>query len=348
MKIGFFCYSLRGAGPRVRAKNLITGLAERTSHEPVLVTQTDSPFHHEGVETHRVLTTRNLVDPSTVLEIRRHMSDCDVIHVPVNFYQLLYVAALGLGPRVAGAGIQHEPHYRVLTRLVGVERMIETHEYVAQDWEDAGVDASYIYPAVDTDEFEPAGDSADQEFRDRLGVPPDNDMILFVGELKPWKGAGLMSELARELRDDPISVVIIGDGEQRHLFEDRADLIFEGFVDNDGLPDYYSAADVTVVPSKNESFSIVSLESIACGTPVVTTTSPSCIMSRLFRSRGTYLWTDREVGAVAQEIRTLLGDEERYERQVALGFETIDEMGLSISDAIRQYVSIYEEVAHDN
>ena len=36
-----------------------------------------------------------------------------------------------------------------------------------------------------------------------------------------------------------------------------------------GLADYYSAADITVMPSYHESFGLVALESMACGTPVI-------------------------------------------------------------------------------
>jgi D-inositol-3-phosphate glycosyltransferase len=37
------------------------------------------------------------------------------------------------------------------------------------------------------------------------------------------------------------------------------------------LPPYYSAADALVVPSYYESFGLVGLESLACGTPVAAT-----------------------------------------------------------------------------
>lgn len=347
MKIGFFCYSLSGAGPRVRAQNLITGLAERTSHDPVLVTSTDTSFEHDGVDVHRILSPTSLVDPRTAFKTRRLLSDCDIVHVPVNVFQLAYVSALGLGPRVAGAGIQHEPRYRLLTRVLGIERMIETHEFIAREWQSSGVPATYIYPAVNTDIFRPPNTDSGEPaaLRSRLEIPEHHDMVLFVGELKPLKGAEVVSELARRLQDDDISVVVVGDGERRHLFENRSDLIFEGFVENNDLPPYYRAADVTVVPSENESFSIVSLESIASGTPVVTTTSETCTMSRLFRERDTYVWTDRNAEAVAASVRDLLSDSEEYQRQVERGFETIDEMGLSISDALNKYINVYETVA---
>ena len=51
----------------------------------------------------------------------------------------------------------------------------------------------------------------------------------------------------------------------------RHSVDFLGSVDQSKLPSFYNAADVTVVPSYYESFSLVALESLACGTPVITT-----------------------------------------------------------------------------
>jgi D-inositol-3-phosphate glycosyltransferase len=44
---------------------------------------------------------------------------------------------------------------------------------------------------------------------------------------------------------------------------------FLGKRDQDSLPYYYSAAETVVVPSHYESFGMVALEAMACGTPVV-------------------------------------------------------------------------------
>lgn len=46
---------------------------------------------------------------------------------------------------------------------------------------------------------------------------------------------------------------------------------FVGAVAHEELPTYYSAADVSVMPSSYESFGLVAVESLACGTPVVAT-----------------------------------------------------------------------------
>jgi D-inositol-3-phosphate glycosyltransferase len=46
-------------------------------------------------------------------------------------------------------------------------------------------------------------------------------------------------------------------------------IIFLGKRSQDSLPYYYSSAEVVVVPSHYESFGMVALEAMACGTPVV-------------------------------------------------------------------------------
>ena len=55
----------------------------------------------------------------------------------------------------------------------------------------------------------------------------------------------------------------------RLRIQDR--VTFTGAVPHERLPTYYAAADVTVMPSSYESFGLVAVESLACGTPVVAT-----------------------------------------------------------------------------
>ena len=63
--------------------------------------------------------------------------------------------------------------------------------------------------------------------------------------------------------------------EMARLHRLRAELGIEELVtflgkrDQDTLPYYYSAAEVVVMPSHYESFGMVALEAMACGTPVI-------------------------------------------------------------------------------
>lgn len=111
----------------------------------------------------------------------------------------------------------------------------------------------------------------------------DDRIILFVGRIDPLKGIDRLLEAVACLPDTRgLRLMIVGgDGQSESEIERlhqlaRAlgiqDLVtFLGLIKHERMPYFYSAADVCVVPSYYESFGLVALESLACGTPVVTT-----------------------------------------------------------------------------
>ena len=119
--------------------------------------------------------------------------------------------------------------------------------------------------------------------RQRLGFDEDESIVLYVGRFDPIKGIDrLLEAMAYLKRLKRTRVVIIGgDGpgtpEYQNLqqlsakFGIQKSVHFVGRVEQDQLPPYYNAADALVVPSYYESFGLVGLESLACGTPVVAT-----------------------------------------------------------------------------
>jgi len=63
--------------------------------------------------------------------------------------------------------------------------------------------------------------------------------------------------------------IIVGDGPYRAELEVKyPDVIFTGVKRGRDLADYYANADVFVFPSKSDTFGVVMIESMACGTPV--------------------------------------------------------------------------------
>jgi D-inositol-3-phosphate glycosyltransferase len=120
--------------------------------------------------------------------------------------------------------------------------------------------------------------------RRRLGIPQDRRVVLFVGRFAALKGTdtllGAMADLVPQISNLQL-VVVGGDGPastpSRSLtrlaevlrIQDR--VWFAGRVEQGELPIYYSAADLLAVPSHYESFGLVVLEALACGTPVAAT-----------------------------------------------------------------------------
>jgi glycosyltransferase involved in cell wall biosynthesis len=134
-----------------------------------------------------------------------------------------------------------------------------------------------IHPGVDLDHFTPGDKEA---ARSRLGVPGDGPVVVTVRRLVPRMGLDVMVEAWAEVTsklDGDAHWVVVGDGPSRASLEAQVarlhmeeSIHFIGEVDEDLLVECYRAADLSVVPSvKLEGFGLSTLESLACGTPVV-------------------------------------------------------------------------------
>ena len=147
-----------------------------------------------------------------------------------------------------------------------------------------------IPPGVDTTHFYPIPADEAKEF---VGIPENEKMILFVGRIEPLKGIDTLLKAISQLQQGdilqecPHYLYIIGgepdpgqkkiNEEMQHLQDLCSELglgdlvLFLGKRNQDSLQYYYSAAEMLVMPSNYESFGMVALESMACGTPVIAT-----------------------------------------------------------------------------
>lgn len=145
-----------------------------------------------------------------------------------------------------------------------------------------------IPPGVDLGHFYPIAADEAKEF---VGINPNCRMLLFVGRIEPLKGIDTLIQAMADMRQKGVfeknnmSLAVIG-GEpdvspettnaemarlqaMREQFDLQDLVAFLGRRSQDTLPYYYSAAEAVVVPSFYESFGMVALEAMACGTPVV-------------------------------------------------------------------------------
>ncbi len=145
-----------------------------------------------------------------------------------------------------------------------------------------------IPPGVDTGRFYPIPKDEAKQF---IGIPNEDRMVLFVGRIEPLKGVDTLiramacMDLGESECQCPAYLAIIGGDPSaspeemsaemsrlqqlcRDLHMDRT-VVFLGKRGQDTLPYYYSAAEVLVMPSHYESFGMVALEAMACGTPVI-------------------------------------------------------------------------------
>ncbi|MCU1676751.1 MAG: UDP-N-acetylglucosamine [Frankiales bacterium] len=181
-----------------------------------------------------------------------------------------------------------------------------------------------VAPGVDLDRFRPGDGLA---ARRRLGIATDAVVLLFVGRIQPLKAPDVLLRAAAEmLARDPslrerLVVLVVGgasgSGTARPdwLGKLAADLGIAGNVrflapvSPDDLAVVYRAATVTVVPSYNESFGLVALESQACGTPVVAA-AVGGLHTAVASGRSGVLVDGHDPLAYARVLTDLTGDDE--------------------------------------
>jgi len=197
--------------------------------------------------------------------------------------------------KVKNAALAEGDSPEPLSRIVGEEQVVaeadrliastadEARELVEHyDADPSRVDT--VPPGVDLESFTPGSGA---RVRVELGLSPDDLVLLFVGRIQPLKAPDVLLRAVAELRGSSaqlarrLHVVVVGApsgtglAEPRWLDQLAADLglgsavHFVAPVARGELADYYRAADLTVVPSYNESFGLVALESLSCGVPVV-------------------------------------------------------------------------------
>ncbi len=183
-----------------------------------------------------------------------------------------------------------------------------------------GVDVSHFYP-IPSDEA-----------KMYVGLKPEDRMVLFVGRIEPLKGVDTLIQAmcCLQLKDKrrPVHLAIIGgdpSASREQMTAEMARLqklcdelamgqtvVFLGMRDQDKLPYYYSAAEVLVMPSHYESFGMVALEAMACGTPVIASEVGG--LAYLVRDGETgFTIPDQEPEKLCEKISWLLNDPELHE-----------------------------------
>jgi len=194
--------------------------------------------------------------------------------------------SLGAVKNDTGVGIP-EPEIRLATETAIIKRchriLAPTHREKERlvNFYDAFPDKIGVIPCgVDLNLFFPMNQCT---ARNRLGLTLDDTLVLFVGRFDSIKGLSRLLEAMQYLKHrQRLRLLIIGgdsvntpEGQQllglANAFGIKDSIEFIGRIEQKDLPIYYNAADVMVMPSYYESFGLVSLEALACGTPVVAT-----------------------------------------------------------------------------
>ena len=218
-----------------------------------------------------------------------------------------------------------------------------------------------IPPGVDIHHFYPI---PSDEAKEAVGISPDERMALFVGRIEPLKGVDTLIRAMAIVKEKcrnficPHNLVIIGgesdvdeeriSGEMIRLQALCRDLgldeivLFLGKRAQQTLPYYYSAAEVVVMPSFYESFGMVALEAMACGTPVVASRVGG--LAHLVKEGETGFFVPaQDPDALAEKLRLIFNNTELRDR---VGGQAADyALDFKWERITTQIMKVYQELA---
>jgi glycosyltransferase involved in cell wall biosynthesis len=200
-----------------------------------------------------------------------------------------------------------------------------------------------IHNGVDTDAFAPGPRASDAaELRARLGIPENRLLALFVGG--EWERKGLRPLLEALAKSPEWSLLVAGSGDRASYAKLVASLGLEQAVHWLGVTEdvapLYAAADVFVLPTSYETFSLVSFEAAASGVPVLAT--PVNGVRELVRDGVNGFLIGRDPAEIAARLAELAADPEMRVRLGAAARRSALEF--SWARMVRDHADLYRRL----
>jgi len=178
-------------------------------------------------------------------------------------------------------------------------------------------------------------------------IPHDDYRLLFVGQMRPYKG---LNVLLRAVQGLDATLNIVGDGPFRAKYEQFAKRLnlcnvhFYGNVEDDMLREFYLSSDVLVLPSvrANEAFGLVTLEAASAGCAVVASDLPG--VRDVVREFGV-LVRPNDVKSLKEALIALKNEDVRR-KYVNKGFKVVAKY--SWRKVAEDYVEIYQDILSNN
>ncbi|MCF7908153.1 MAG: glycosyltransferase family 4 protein [Candidatus Omnitrophica bacterium] len=186
--------------------------------------------------------------------------------------------------------------------------------------------------------------------RNLLGLPQDKTIILFGADYKS-KNKGFqylveaLSILGQKINTSKLALVIFGakqDIEDKLRRSDLAIYQLGYFYDEESLANVYSAADVVVIPSLEEAFGLLLLESMACGIPAVAFNIGG--INEIMVPNETGLWAEvKNSQELAAKIAWLINHPQERQRLGHHARERVEKK-YALKNQVAHYINLYQEI----
>lgn len=177
------------------------------------------------------------------------------------------------------------------------------------------------------------------DFRERYELQGKKLVLGVAFDWNNRKGLDVFIELSRSLPGE-YKIILVGTNARVDLLLPKEIISIHRTQNQEELAEIYTAVDVFANPTREEVLGLVNIESLACGTPVVTFKtggSPECIDETC----GSVVECD-DINAMKSEILRIC-EEKPYSEKACLKYAKLFDM----KKKFEEYISVYEKIGKD-
>ncbi len=202
---------------------------------------------------------------------------------------------------------------------------------------------------IDLERFKPTNDGA--YLRRRFAIPTDKPVLLYVGRLDKEKKIDMILRALPDIsRVTSVHLVLAGIGKEKRNLEELAEKLgirqavtFAGFVPDEDLQNIYGVADLFVTAGIAELQSIVTMEAMASGLPVVAVNAMA-LPELVHDGENGYLFSDGNSQMFTEKVIAILSDQAMRAKMSKRSLEIIKDH--DVNKTIEKYESIYSEITN--
>jgi glycosyltransferase involved in cell wall biosynthesis len=172
------------------------------------------------------------------------------------------------------------------------------------------------------------------DIREAIGITNDAPMVLYLGKISRLKRPRLLLEGARPLLEQRrINLVYVGEGSQRSELEEFVadeqlpQVFFEGFVPNEEVARYLSAADIFVLLSAADAFGLAINEAMVCHNALLLSQGCGAGHDLLYDGKNGFMIPGEDASEVTVALTEMLADPQTLEAMKSASASMIDQWG---------------------
>jgi glycosyltransferase involved in cell wall biosynthesis len=194
---------------------------------------------------------------------------------------------------------------------------------------------------IDVERFKPR--ELKEVTKSWFSVKGEGKIVLFAHHLSERKGADLISEIASGFNEKSVQFFVVGNGPYREVLEKKAResgglIKVFGEIPNQDIATYFQAADVFLMPSREEGSPHVILEALSSGTPVVASDAGG-VKEVMPAGLKEFLCKTEDVKCFQDKIKKLLSDPSEYEKIRQEGLEFVKQFDKK--RGVEEFISLF-------